>query len=207
MRDFEEMSKKHFDAQAKEYDHKETMYYSKFPKLSCRDVAQRLKNHDYEKLLDVGCGTGFLIELLQKQKEAEYYGLDLSPEMIKIAKAKFDDSIHLVVGTADKLPYPDNFFDVVCCIQSFHHYPYPRKAMDEVYRVLKPGGMYVLSDTGCSGIAKCFDNYVFRYFMKSGDYAAYSRKDIENLMKQKGFLVVASEKVSKVIFTVIGKRN
>lgn len=207
MRDFEEMSKKHFDAQAKDYDHKETVYYSKFPKLSCRDAAQKLKNYNYEKLLDVGCGTGFLIEILKRQKEAEYCGLDLSSEMIKVAKAKFDDSVHLVVGTADELPYPDNFFDVVCCIQSFHHYPYPQKAMEEAHRVLKPDGIYILSDTGCSGMAKAFDNFVFRHFMKSGDYAAYSRKDIEKLMTKCGFAIVASEKVKGFIFTVIGKKD
>ena len=72
MRDFEKMSKKHFDAQAKDYDQKETVYYSKFPKISCRDVADRLNHYEYKKLLDIGCGTGYLIELLKKQKEAEY---------------------------------------------------------------------------------------------------------------------------------------
>ncbi|MBQ7876395.1 MAG: methyltransferase domain-containing protein [Clostridia bacterium] len=206
MRDFEAMSKKHFDAQAKDYDQKETVYYSKFPKVSCRDVADRLKNYDYKKLLDIGCGTGFLIELLKKQKDARYYGLDLSPEMIKVARCKFDSDVQLAEGSADKLPYDDNTFDVVCCVQSFHHYPYPEKAMSEAYRVLNNGGLYILSDTGCSGIAKYFDNFVFRHFMKSGDYAAYSRKDIEKLMTKCGFSVVSSEKVKGFIFTVVGKK-
>ena len=207
MRDYEEMSKKHFDLQAEEYDQKETMYYSKFPKVSSRDVAKRLENFEYEKLLDVGCGTGFLIEILKKQKDAEYYGLDLSPKMIEIAKAKFDGGVQLVEGSADYLPYPDNTFDVVCCVQSFHHYPYPEKAMSEAYRVLKPGGIYILSDTGCSGIAKLFDNIVFKYFMKSGDYAAYSIKDIEKLMKSSNFEIACSEKLTRFIFTVIGKKR
>ncbi len=206
MRDFEKMSKKHFDAQAKYYDQKETVYYSKFPKISCRDVADRLKNYEYKKLLDIGCGTGYLIELLKKQKEAEYYGLDLSPEMIKVAKSKFDESVTLTIGSADDLPYFSQEFDVVCCVQSFHHYPYPKKAMQEAYRVLKPGGLYILSDTGCSGIAKYFDNFVFRHFMKSGDYAAYSRKDIEKQMVDAGFTIVSSEKVEGFIFTVVGKK-
>lgn len=207
MRDFEKMSKKHFDAQAKDYDQKETMYYSKFPKISCRDVAKRLKSYNYERLLDVGCGTGYLIELLKNQKEAEYYGLDLSPEMIKVANSKFDESVQLVEGSADCLPYHDNTFNVVCCIQSFHHYPYPEKAMQEAYRVLKPRGLYILSDTGCSGLAKAFDNFVFRHFMKSGDYAAYSRKDIEKLMIDADFTIVSSEKVEGFIFTVVGKKD
>lgn len=207
MRDFEGMSKRHFDSQAKDYDRKETMYYSKFPKISCRDVVKKLESYSYEKLLDIGCGTGFLIELLKNQNKAEYCGLDISSEMIKIAKSKFDDSVQLLEGSADKLPYPDNTFDVACCIQSFHHYPYPEKAMCEVYRVLKKGGLYILSDTGCSGIAKAFDNFFFRHFMKSGDYAAYSKKDIEKLMIKCGFTVISSEKVQGFIYTVVSKKD
>lgn len=206
MHDFEEMSKRHFNAQAKKYDEKEIVYYSKFPKVSCRDVAKRLEKYSFEKLLDVGCGTGFMIELLKKQKDAQYHGLDLSPEMIKVAKSKFHESVHLVVGTADALPYDDNSFDVVCCVQSFHHYPYPEKAMNEAYRILKPGGLYILSDTGCSGIVKFFYNFVFRHCIKSGDYAAYSRKDIEKLMEKTGLSVIASEKISGFVFTVVGKK-
>ena len=78
--------------------------------------------------------------------------------------------------------------------------------MQEAYRVLKRGGLYILSDTGCSGIAKHFDNFVFRHFMKSGDYAAYSRRDIEKLMVDAGFTIVSSEKVEGFIFTVVGKK-
>lgn len=207
MRDFEGMSKKHFDAQAEDYDRKETVYYSKFPKISCHDVAAQLRLHPYDRLLDVGCGTGFLIDLLKSQKDAEYYGLDLSPEMIRVARSKLDDSVHLTEGSANRLPYPDGTFDVVCCVQSFHHYPYPEQAMEEVYRVLKPDGLYILSDTGCNGLAKHFDNFFFRYFMRSGDYAAYSRKDIETRMAKSGFSIRSSRRVSGFIFTVIGQKK
>ncbi len=206
MRDFESMSKKHFDKQAEIYDQKETMYYSKFPKISCRDIADRLKNTDYESLLDVGCGTGYLIELLLKQHPATYHGLDLSPKMLEIAKAKFDRAVTLKEGSADKLTYPDDYFDIVTCVQSFHHYPYPDKAMQEAFRVLKKGGLYILSDTGCDGIAKAFDNFVFRHFMNSGDYAAYSIKDIAKLMEDNGFKIEKYEKLSKFIFTVVGRK-
>ena len=126
---------------------------------------------------------------------------------LKVAKSKFDESVNLTIGSADDLPYFSQEFDVVCCVQSFHHYPYPKKAMQEAHRVLKRGGLYILLDTGCSGIAKHFDNFVFRHFMKSGDYAAYSRRDIEKLMVDAGFTIVSSEKVEGFIFTVVGKKD
>ena len=95
MKDYEALSRKHFDSQASEYDARDTAYYSKYPKISCRDVADRLRSVFYEKLLDVGCGTGYLFELLLAQREEEYHGLDLSPEMLRMAEAKFNGSVTL----------------------------------------------------------------------------------------------------------------
>ena len=86
--DYEKLSQEHFDRQAAEYDSRDTFYYSREGKISCRDIAQYLQNVEYSNLLDVGCGTGFLIDLLQKQRKAEYIGLDLSSKMIEVALFK-----------------------------------------------------------------------------------------------------------------------
>ena len=72
MKDYEALSKKHFDAQAAEYDRRNTYYYSQNGKISCRDIAEQIRELPYESLLDVGCGTGFLIDLLAKQRSARY---------------------------------------------------------------------------------------------------------------------------------------
>lgn len=237
MKDYESLSKLHFDKQAPDYDRRNTAYYSKYPKISCRDAAQRLKVVPYTRLLDVGCGTGFLIELLKEQrkeqqeqnvqglpksrkkqeksedqkerngrKEAVYCGLDLSSEMLKVAETKFDDSVSFKEGSADALPYEDESFDVVTCIQSFHHYPYPQKAMKEAFRVLKPGGIYLLSDTGCSGIVKWLENHLFIRLVNSGDFAVYNIQDIRRLMAGSGFHIMQAEKLTKFIYTVIGRK-
>ena len=206
MKDYVGLSRVHFDEQAKDYDDKDTVYYSKYPKISCKDVADRLKKMDYQNLLDVGCGTGYLIELLQKERKADYYGLDLSPAMLWKARQKFKDTVFLTEGESDHLPYEDNMFDVVTCIQSFHHYPYPGKAMKEAYRVLKPGGFYILSDTGMGGIAKWFYNHLFLKGMNSGDYAVYSREDIRKLMEANGFKSCGDWNIAKMIYTVIGRK-
>ena len=205
MKDFEKLSREHFDRQAAIYDERETMYYSKLPKFSCHDTAARLQNIRYRKLLDVGCGTGYLIELLKKQNQyAAYYGLDISPEMLKIAQQRFDGGVELTEGSSSSLPYRNQSFDVVTCIQSFHHYPEPEKAMSEAFRVLLPGGIYLLSDTGCSGFFKWFDNHIFLPLLKSGDYAVYSVDDIRGMMQSAGFTVRTAEKLSRYVYTVIG---
>lgn len=203
MKDYIELSKEHFNNQAKIYDETNTAFYSKYPKISCRDVAERLKNTEYQSLLDIGCGTGYLIDLLQKQKNALYCGLDLSPEMLKMAKEKLSESVCLTEGSSDKLPYEDSSFDIVTCIQSFHHYPNPEKAMAEAYRVLKKGGLYILSDTGYGGIPKWFYNHFILKIANTGDYAVYSIKDIEKLMIKSGFEIESAQKIDRFVYTIV----
>ncbi len=207
MKDYEALSKKHFDAQAAEYDRRDTYYYSQNGKISCRDIAGQIKDLSYDALLDVGCGTGFLIDLLTKQRTARYCGVDLSDEMIRVAKGKQIAGAEFVVGSADKLPYPDASFDIVTCSQSFHHYPYPEAAMREARRVLKSGGLYLLSDTGIGGVGAWIDNHILFKLMKSGDCHTTNRKGIENMMEDAGFTITDSRQVKGMIYTVTGRKN
>ena len=206
MKDYEALSKKHFDGQAAEYDRRDTYYYSRNGKISCRDIAEQIRELPYESLLDVGCGTGFLIDLLTKQRPARYCGADLSDEMIRVAKKKQIEGAEFAVGSADKLPYPDETFDVVTCSQSFHHYPYPEQAMREAKRVLKPGGLYILSDTGIGGVGAWIDNHILFRLMRSGDCRTTNRKGIEKRMAAVGFTVADSRQVKGMIYTVTGKK-
>ena len=206
MRDYEALSKKHFDGQAAEYDQRDTYYYSQNGKISCRDIARQVREIPYEALLDVGCGTGFLIDILAKEKSAKYFGVDLSDKMIRVAKGKAIQGATFAVGSADRLPYEDDSFDIVACSQSFHHYPYPERAMQEARRVLKPGGLYILSDTGIGGVGAWIDNHILFKLLKSGDYHTTNRKGIEALMARAGFTVTDSRQVKGMIYTVTGKK-
>ena len=207
MKDYEALSRKHFDGQAAEYDRRDTYYYSQNGKISCRDIAEQIKGIPYEALLDVGCGTGFLIDMLARQRTARYCGLDLSEEMIRVAKGKAIPGAEFAAGSADRLPYPDGSFDIVACSQSFHHYPYPEKAMQEAMRVLKPGGLYILSDTGIGGIGAWIDNHIIFRLMKSGDYRTTNRRGIEKMMADAGFTVTDSRQIRSMIYTVTGKKE
>ena len=206
MKDYEALSKKHFDGQAAEYDQRDTYYYSQNGKISCRDIAEQIRDVSYETLLDVGCGTGFLIDLLVKRRAAKYCGVDLSDEMIRVAKGKAIPGAEFTVGSADKLPYPDGSFDIVTCSQSFHHYPYPEKAMREAKRVLKPGGLYILSDTGIGGVGAWIDNHILFKLATSGDCHTTDRKGIAKMMADAGFTIANSRQVKGMIYTVTGRK-
>lgn len=207
MKDYEALSKKHFDQQAAEYDERDTVYYSREGKISCRDIAALIRNESYDSLLDVGCGTGFLIDMLVKQHPAEYVGLDLSTEMIRMAEKKQIPGAGFINGTADNIPFPEDSFDIVTCSQSFHHYPYPEKAMQEAFRVLKPGGLYILSDTGVGGLGGWIDNHILFRLARSGDCHTTNRKGIARMMEKAGFTVIQSRQVQGFIYTVTGRKQ
>ena len=204
MKDYTQESRNHFNKQAAVYDRNRSFYYSGTAKESCRDAQQFLSPIPFHTLLDVGCGTGFLIDQLAKTKDAEYFGLDISENMLNVAKAKNIPNALFTQSSADRLPYKDNFFDVVTCIQSFHHYQNPDKAMQEVFRVLRPGGLYLLSDTGVGGLGAWIDNHILFKLLKSGDCHTENKKAIEKRMAQNGFTRIESRQLKWFIYTVIG---
>ena len=208
-KDFVELSKKWFNKQAPVYDDTNTILYSKYGKISCENIYNYLKDKDYHKLLDIGCGTGYLINMLSKDYNAEYIGLDLSPEMIKQAKSKNIKNAIFVEGRSDEIPFDDNTFNIVTCSQSFHHYPDTDKAMQEARRVLKPGGLYILSDTGVGPFKMLgvkIDDFIYRHFSNTGDCnVSYMEKTIKD-MERNGFMIVKAEKLTTFIYTVIGKK-
>lgn len=99
-----------------------------------------------EKILDLGCGNGRYFEYF-RDKKVNYFGADNSEKLIEIAKNKYP-GIHFQVADALNLPFLDNFFDKVISIATFHHIPLEEfriKFLDEVKRVLKPGGILILT--------------------------------------------------------------
>lgn len=87
-------------------------------------------------ILDIGCGTKPYYPLFKKYAK-KYIGLDM-------VKEKTVD----VIGSIDKIPFPDNSFDVCLCTQVLEHVPDPPKSIQEIYRVLKKDGLIFLSTHG-----------------------------------------------------------
>jgi len=119
-----------------------------------RSLKEILKQYfeDGRKLLDIACGTGqFVIRTKKKNPNMLVYGADSSPGMIKQAKAKCS-IVTWTLCPAEMLAYNDNTFDVVTCSHAFHHFQNQDKAMSEMYRVLKPGGLLVIADGQKRGI-------------------------------------------------------
>ena len=114
-----------------------------------------------KRLLDVGCGTGFILSLAHSCFE-EVYGIDITPAMLDRAASKLREqkvnNVKLIRASSDKLPFPDLYFDVVTAYGFLHHLPTLLSTFSEVYRVLKDGGVFY---------ADLDPNYYFWESMKS----------------------------------------
>jgi len=114
---------------------------------ACEEVLKFVEGNNL-KILDVACGTGDMMLCMKKRLEkrnlsAEFYGLDCSEEMLKLARRKVPFA-KLTVGTAEEMPYPDESFDVVSVAFGLRNFSNREKAIGEIGRVLKPGGKLVV---------------------------------------------------------------
>ncbi|WP_066378917.1 class I SAM-dependent methyltransferase [Anabaena sp. CA = ATCC 33047] len=100
-------------------------------------------------VLDLGCGTGRLLERLATQyPQLRGTGLDLSSNMLRVARLSNRHHPRLIFleGKAEALPFGDRQFDAVFNTISFLHYQQPQQVLQEVGRVLAPGGRFYLVD-------------------------------------------------------------
>ncbi len=100
-----------------------------------------------KRVLEVGCGTGTNL-MFYRQKGNVLCGLDLSPAMLKQAKAKLEDAAFLQQGDALHMPYRDETFDVVLAMLTLHEMPLEIRdgVIAEMVRVTKKGGRLLLTD-------------------------------------------------------------
>lgn len=96
------------------------------------------------RLLDVATGTGRVpFDLMQTtQFTGQIVGIDASSEMLERAADKlapYGQQVRLIRGSADALPFPDNWFDGVICLEALEFFPSAEAALREVLRVLQPG--------------------------------------------------------------------
>jgi ubiquinone/menaquinone biosynthesis C-methylase UbiE len=103
-------------------------------------------------IIDVGCGTGRLLRAASRRwPQAHLFGVDPAERMISEAE-RLSPNVTFRVGPAELLPLPDQAADLIVSSLSFHHWHDQSKGLQEISRVLRPGGLLCLADLTSSQV-------------------------------------------------------
>jgi len=146
------------DSVAQCYDEANTLEHPKFIQ-SYKNIFDNIlpiKSSSSESvILDIGCGTGFLLQFLEQPGRKKVFASDITPNMLKIASSKYT-SPNYFRGDSYSLPFKDKTFDFVLCNALLHHLYDWESALVELTRVLKHGGTLFV---GCEP-----NSYVYKLF-------------------------------------------
>ncbi len=136
------------------------------------------------RLLDVCCGSGVVGNSFT-EKVGEKIGLDLTPEMVKLASERLDK---VVQGTVYDVPFPEASFDIVCTREVLHLLPNPGKPISEIFRVLKPGGQFVVGQI--LPFSELDGPWMYRVFKKKQPliFNMFQEEDFRQMLLEAGFV-------------------
>jgi len=166
-----------------------------------------------DKVLDVGCGNGRILELLKNEK-INYTGVDISEKLLEIAQKRYPQNNFLVADNLN-LPFLDNNFDKVFSVAVLHTIPSQglrKKAISELKRVLKPGGLLFITvwdmwreDTFPLLLKYFFLKLIGKSKLDFRDafvpwsdktkrfYHFFTKKELQSLIKNVGFSIVKED--------------
>ncbi len=159
------------------------------------------------RILDIGCGTGrFLRQLHRALPGAKLYGLDMSgPYLLEASALLAGTDTSFVAENAEAIPLADGQFDAAASVYLFHELPSDarRRVMREAWRVLAPGGCFVVCDSAQLSDSRELEPVLqaFPATYHEPYYKGYLRDDLADVMRECGFEVESSTAhlVSKVV--------
>ncbi len=146
-------------------------YWKKYRYLD--DIIKICNISENAKILDVGCGISTVLHYIPGK---EKIGIDpLADEYLKLYK--YPNDIKIVKGFGEDIPFSNEYFDVVFCSNVLDHVTDPNKTINEIYRILKVGGYFVLT-------VEIFQKRVKR---NHAHPYSFTKNDIYTLFKDKKF--------------------
>jgi len=142
-------------------------------------------------VLDVGCGTGWLVrEAASRFPDRRVAGVDLSPGMIAEARERATRAdlvrAEFLQADAGRLPFASESFDLVICTASFHHYPDPVRVLRGWREVLRPGGRFLLLES-CTSYPPIWVYDKALRLLEKGHVRYYRTVDLIRFAEEAGF--------------------
>ena len=160
--------------------------------------------HDGWTMLDIGCGGGATLKrLLKRSKGAQVYGIDISEESVakarKVNASVLDRQVFVTQGSAEKLPYEDNKFDLVTAVETVYFWPDLPNCLKEVRRVVKPGGRFAI-------MVEVLENDSVWTDVVDG-MTAYSPEQLKEMLEGAGFVKTELHRKKPSYSTIIGVKE
>ena len=177
-----------------------------------KKVVKIVSNNNPQSILDIATGTGDLALMMSKLNPKKIVGLDISEGMLsvgkqKIAKAQLCDTIEMIVGDSEDMPFKDDTFDAITVSFGVRNFANLDKGLTEIRRVLKPSGTLVILETSnptkfpfkqgykiytsfilpLIGKLLSKDKTAYSYLSESANYFPFG-KNFDNILKKNGFI-------------------
>lgn len=137
-----------------------TKHYESFKRIENTEVFFRkeISRRNKANVLDIGCGDGYHVCVFNTNKDvqekASFIGIDISPTKIDIAshlaRALSFENVSFRIGSAEALEFSDNSMDIVLCSDVVEHLSYPEKCFADIFRILKPDGVAIITTPNAS---------------------------------------------------------
>lgn len=165
-----------------QYDRRWSFYVSE----SINETLRRMSIQPNDRVLDIGCGTGALLQALhQRYSRIELTGIDTSAEMLALAAAKLGCGARLCLASAQQLPVRDDAFDVVISTSALHYFREPARALAEMGRVARPEGLVVITDW-CRDFRTCQLLDLFLRKLNSAHHRTYMLAQCAAMLQEAG---------------------
>ncbi len=196
-----EAAQAHFDRWAGSYGRSRLL-----PSLQHRALAQ-LDLGPEDRVLDVACGAGALVgEVAPHVRRA--VGTDLSEGMLEIARGRVlsdggPSNVEFHQAPSDQLGFAAGEFTAVVCTTALHHFPEPQRSIDEMARVLAPGGRVIVGDMCRDAITTKLADPLFRRF-EAGHVGMKKKREIESMLEHTGLRISSSRYVWVRLYALVG---